>query len=69
MNAALRDAMGDPRLASLVSLLPIVAFLAVLWLCLPMPWCGLVGVGAADGFVQQAPVHSKTRLGPFGTAS
>lgn len=37
MNNALRNAMTNPWLASVVSFLPVVALLAVLWLCLPHP--------------------------------
>jgi bacterial/archaeal transporter family-2 protein len=37
MNGALRNALSNPWLASLVSFLPIVAFLAVLMFCLPRP--------------------------------
>ena len=37
MNGALRNALTNPWLASLVSFLPIVAFLAVLVFCLPRP--------------------------------
>jgi transporter family-2 protein len=37
MNGALRQSLGNPWLASLVSLLPIVALLFCLWLCLPRP--------------------------------
>ncbi len=37
MNGALRSALTNPWLASLVSFLPIVAFLGVLLLCQPRP--------------------------------
>ncbi len=37
MNGALRAALTNPWLASLVSFLPIVALLAVLWFCQPRP--------------------------------
>ncbi len=37
MNGALRQALTNPWLASTVSFLPIVAFLGVLFLCLPQP--------------------------------
>lgn len=37
MNGALRKSISNPWLASTVSFLPIVAFLMVLWLCLPRP--------------------------------
>ena len=44
MNGALRNSLTNPWLASLVSFLPIVAFLAVLMLCLPRPMPTLDGV-------------------------
>lgn len=62
MNNALRGAMVNPWLASLVSFLPVVALIAVLLMCLPhplptekglaeMPWWaplgGLIGAFAA----------------------
>jgi len=37
MNNALKKALINPWLGSLVSFLPIVAFLGVLWMCLPRP--------------------------------
>lgn len=37
MKGALRNALTNPWLASLVSFLPVVALLAVLWLCQPRP--------------------------------
>jgi bacterial/archaeal transporter family-2 protein len=37
MNGALRDALTNPWLASLISFLPIVAFLMCLLFCLPYP--------------------------------
>ena len=61
MNGALRQALDNPWLASVVSFLPVLAFLAVLFLCQPrplptgagiagMPWWaplgGLIGAGA-----------------------
>jgi transporter family-2 protein len=45
MNGALRNALVNPWLASLVSFLPIVAFLTVLWLCVPRPLPTAEGVG------------------------
>jgi transporter family-2 protein len=38
MNNALKTALVNPWLGSLVSFLPIVAFLGVLALCLPRPF-------------------------------
>jgi bacterial/archaeal transporter family-2 protein len=37
MNGALRNALTNPWLASIVSFVPVVALLAVLWLCQPRP--------------------------------
>ena len=44
MNGALRQALSNPWLASTVSFLPIVALLAVLFLCLPRPLPTMEGV-------------------------
>jgi bacterial/archaeal transporter family-2 protein len=59
MNGALRNALSNPWLASVVSFVPVIALLAVLWLCQPrrlptadglanMPWWAPLGgvVGA-----------------------
>ncbi|MGI8568486.1 MAG: DMT family transporter [Methylocella sp.] len=46
MNGALRNALTNPWLASLISFLPIVAFLAVLLFCLPRPLPTVEGVSA-----------------------
>ena len=46
MNGALRRSLENPWLASLVSFLPIVAFLLVLWFCLPNPMPTARGIGA-----------------------
>ena len=45
MNGTLRNALSNPWLASLVSFLPIVAFLGVLWVCQPRPLPTMAGVG------------------------
>jgi transporter family-2 protein len=45
MNNALRKALTNPWLSSLVSFLPIVAFLAVVALCLPRPFPTAQGIG------------------------
>jgi transporter family-2 protein len=37
MNGALRNALSNPWLASLISFLPVVAFLGVLFFCVPRP--------------------------------
>jgi bacterial/archaeal transporter family-2 protein len=44
MNGALRNALTNPWLASLVSFLPIVALLAVLVMCQPRPLPTIAGV-------------------------
>lgn len=46
MNGALRNALTNPWLASLISFLPIVAFLAVLLMCQPRPLPTIEGVSA-----------------------
>jgi transporter family-2 protein len=46
MNGALRSALVNPWLASVVSFLPIVALLGCLLLCLPRPLPTLAGIGA-----------------------
>lgn len=45
MNGALRGALTNPWLASLVSFLPIVAFLGILLLCQPRPMPTAEGIG------------------------
>ena len=44
INGALREALNNPWLASVVSFLPVVAFLGVLFLCLPRPMPTVEGV-------------------------
>jgi bacterial/archaeal transporter family-2 protein len=44
MNGALRASLTNPWLASLVSFLPVVAFLVVLFVCLPRPLPSADGV-------------------------
>ena len=46
MNGALRNALTNPWLASLVSFLPVVACLSCLLICLPRPLPTIEGVGA-----------------------
>ena len=46
MNGALRTALSNPWLASLVSFLPIVAFLGCLFFCLPRPLPSVEGVAS-----------------------
>jgi bacterial/archaeal transporter family-2 protein len=46
MNGALRSALTNPWLASLISFLPVIAFLACLALCVPRPLPTLAGISA-----------------------
>jgi transporter family-2 protein len=46
MNGALRNALTNPWLASVVSFLPVLAFLSVLWFCVPRPLPTADGVNA-----------------------
>jgi transporter family-2 protein len=46
MNGALRKSLENPWLASVISFLPIVALLMVLWFCLPNPMPTAKGIGA-----------------------
>ena len=46
MNGALRNALTNPWLASVVSFLPVLAFLACLFLCVPRPLPTAEGVAA-----------------------
>src|ERR1700678_2091665 len=46
MNAVVKTASPNPRLASLVSFLPVIALLGVLWFCLPRPLPTIEGIGA-----------------------
>jgi bacterial/archaeal transporter family-2 protein len=46
MNGALRAALTNPWLASLVSFLPVVAFLVVVLVCLPRPLPTVDGVSS-----------------------
>src|ERR1700690_1977994 len=46
MNGVLRNALTNPWLASVISFLPVVAFLSCLFVCVPRPLPTLEGVGA-----------------------
>src|ERR1700722_261692 len=46
MNGALRNALTNPWLASLVSFLPVIAFLGVVLLCMPRPMPTVDGIAA-----------------------
>jgi transporter family-2 protein len=77
MNGALRNALTNPWLASLVSFLPIVALLACLVLCQPRPlptmagvsampwWAPLGGVVGAFAVIAGLLFVNKVGAGPF----
>src|ERR1700744_2141492 len=77
MNGALRNALTNPWLASLVSFLPIFAFLAFLVLCPPRPlptlegipsmpwWAPLGGLVGAFAVVAGLVFVNKVGAGPF----
>jgi len=77
MNGALRNALANPWLASLVSFLPIVAFLAVLFFCVPRPlptaegiahmpwWAPLGGLVGAFAVVAGLLFVNKVGAGTF----
>jgi bacterial/archaeal transporter family-2 protein len=46
INGVLRNALTNPWLASLVSFLPVIALLGVLWFCVPRPLPTAEGIGA-----------------------
>jgi bacterial/archaeal transporter family-2 protein len=46
MNGALRNALTNPWLASVVSFVPVIAFLIVVAVCLPRPLPTLEGIAA-----------------------
>ena len=46
MNGALRQSLTNPWLASIVSFIPIIALLSVVWFCLPRPMPTLEGISA-----------------------
>jgi transporter family-2 protein len=77
MNGALRNALANPWLASLVSFLPIVAFLGVLFFCVPRPlptaegiahmpwWAPLGGLVGAFAVVAGLLFVNKVGAGTF----
>ncbi len=77
MNGALRKSLENPWLASIVSFLPIVALLMVLWLCLPTPmpttkgiaampwWAPLGGLVGAFAVIMGLLFVDKIGAGPF----
>ena len=78
MNNALRNAMDNPWLASLVSFLPVIALLACLFLCLPSPlpsakglesmpwWAPLGGLIGAFAVIAGLLFVGKVGAGVFG---
>jgi transporter family-2 protein len=77
MNGALRQALTNPWLASLVSFLPIVALLVCLLVCLPRPlptaagvagmpwWAPLGGLAGAGAVIAGLIFVNKVGAGPF----
>ena len=77
MNGALRGALSNPWLASLVSFVPIVAFLGVVWFCAPRPlptaeglngmpwWAPLGGLVGAFAVVAGLLFVNKVGAGAF----
>ena len=77
MNGALRQSLANPWLASIVSFLPIVALLLVLWFCLPNPmptakgigampwWAPLGGLAGAFAVIMGLLFVNKVGAGPF----
>jgi transporter family-2 protein len=77
MNGALRGALSNPWLASLVSFLPIIAFLSVLFFCAPRPlptqegvngmpwWAPLGGLVGAFAVVAGLIFVNKVGAGAF----
>jgi bacterial/archaeal transporter family-2 protein len=77
MNGALRNALTNPWLASIVSFVPVVALLAVLWLCQPRPlptaegwanmpwWAPLGGVIGAFAVITGLLFVEKVGAGAF----
>lgn len=78
MNGALRGALSNPWLASIVSFLPIVFLLAILFFCVPKPlptgeglsnmpwWAPLGGVVGAFAVVAGLLFVDKIGAGLFG---
>ena len=77
MNGALRGALENPWLASVVSFLPVLAFLVVVFFCLPNPiptaqgiagmpwWAPLGGLVGAFAVVTGLLFVNKIGAGPF----
>jgi transporter family-2 protein len=77
MNGALRRALENPWLASVISFLPVVAFLMVLFVCVPTPlpsakgvasmpwWAPLGGLIGAFAVIAGLLFVDKIGAGPF----
>jgi transporter family-2 protein len=77
MNGALRHALSNPWLASVISFLPVMAFLLVVFLCLPRPlpsaqgleqmpwWAPLGGLIGSVAVVAGLMFVDKIGAGPF----
>lgn len=77
INGALRGALENPWLASIVSFLPVLAFLVVVFFCLPNPmpsakgiagmpwWAPLGGLTGAFAVVMGLLFVNKVGAGPF----
>ncbi len=77
MNGALRKSLVNPWLASIISFLPIIALLMVLWFCLPTPmpnakgiaampwWAPLGGLFGAGAVIMGLLFVDKIGAGPF----
>ena len=77
MNGVLRKSLENPWLSSIISFLPIVAFLLVLWFCLPNPmptakgiagmpwWAPLGGLLGAFAVIMGLLFVDKVGAGPF----
>ena len=77
MNGKLRQSLENPWLASIISFLPIVALLMVLWFCLPTPmpstkgvasmpwWAPLGGLLGAFAVIMGLLFVDKIGAGPF----
>ena len=52
MNNALRNSMENPWLSSIISFLPVVAFLSVVWVCQPHPFPTRESIAAMPWWAQ-----------------
>jgi transporter family-2 protein len=63
MNGALRNALTNPWLASIVSFIPVIALLAVLWLCQPRPMPTSEGISSMPWWAPLGGVVRAQRCG------